>query len=93
MSQSYDKDLSKFVKKLLAAGKKMRPKSGKPLGEKTTATMTAAEINKELDKRNAQDSTLGGRMIEAGRGHERPSKYLGMTDPRRNRRAQFSTVG
>jgi len=29
MSQSYDKDLSKFVNKLLAAGKKMRPKPEK----------------------------------------------------------------
>lgn len=29
MSQSYDRDLSKFIKKLLAAGKKMRPKPEK----------------------------------------------------------------
>lgn len=29
MSQSYDRDLSKFVRKLLAAGKKMRPKPEK----------------------------------------------------------------
>lgn len=29
MSQSYDRDLSKFTKKLLAAGKKMRPKPEK----------------------------------------------------------------
>jgi len=31
MSQSYDRDLSKFAKKLLAAGKKMRPKPEKKL--------------------------------------------------------------
>jgi hypothetical protein len=30
MSQSYDRDLSKFTKKLLAAGKKMQPKPPKP---------------------------------------------------------------
>jgi len=29
MSQSYDRDLSKFTSKLLAAGKKMRPKPTK----------------------------------------------------------------
>src|SRR3982751_1871000 len=29
MSQSYDRDLSKFTSKLLAAGKKMRPKLAK----------------------------------------------------------------
>jgi hypothetical protein len=45
------------------------------------ASMTAAEINKELDKLNEQDSTLGSLMIAAGRGYERPSEYLKMTDP------------
>jgi hypothetical protein len=48
---------------------------------KDPATMTAAEINKELDKLQGQSSVLGSAMIEAGRGHERPSEYLKMTDP------------
>jgi hypothetical protein len=51
------------------------------ISTKSTAAMTAAEINKELDKLDAQDSTLGDLMIEGGRGHERPSEYLRMTDP------------
>ena len=51
------------------------------ISTKDPAAMTAAEINKELDKLNAQDSTLGSLMIEAGRGYERPSEYLKMTDP------------
>ena len=51
------------------------------ISTKDPAAMTAAEINKELDKLNEQDSTLDSLMIEAGRGHERPSEYLRMTDP------------
>jgi len=51
------------------------------ISAKDPASMTAAEINKELDKLEAQSSTLGRLMIEAGRGHERPSEYLKMTDP------------
>lgn len=45
------------------------------------ATMSAAAINKELDKLTVQDSALGDKMIAAGRGYERPSEYLRMTDP------------
>jgi hypothetical protein len=51
------------------------------ISTKEPAAMTAAEINKELDKLNEQDSTLSSLMIEAGRGYERPSEYLKMTDP------------
>lgn len=51
------------------------------ISTKAPVAMTAAEINKELDKLNAQDSTLGDLMIEGGRGHERPSEYHRMTDP------------
>ena len=45
------------------------------------ATMTASQINKELDKLSAQNSQLGQLMIDAGRGYERPSEYLKMSDP------------
>ncbi len=45
------------------------------------ATMTAGAINKELDRLDAQSSALGQQMIDAGRGYERPSEYLRMTDP------------
>lgn len=48
---------------------------------KAPATMTAAEINKELNKLDGQDTTLGNLMIETGRGYERPSEYLKLTDP------------
>ena len=51
------------------------------ISTKDPASMTATEINKELDKLNEQDSALGSLMIEAGRGYERPSEYLKMTDP------------
>lgn len=51
------------------------------ISTKAPSTMTASEINKELDKLHDQDSTLGRLMINAGRGHERPSEYLKMTDP------------
>jgi hypothetical protein len=44
-------------------------------------TMAASQINKELDKLSEQSSKLGQEMIDAGRGHERPSEYLKMTDP------------
>jgi hypothetical protein len=51
------------------------------ISTKAPVAMTAAEINKELDKLDAQDSILGDLMIEGGRGHERPSEYHRMTDP------------
>lgn len=41
MSQSYDRDLSKFTKKLLAAGKKMRPKPDKKPKEPKAAASPA----------------------------------------------------
>jgi hypothetical protein len=45
------------------------------------ATMTAGTINKELDELDRRSSELGQMMIDAGRGHERPSEYLKMSDP------------
>lgn len=51
------------------------------ISAKIPAAMTAAEINKELDKLNSQDSALGDLMIAVGRGYERPSEYLKLTDP------------
>lgn len=51
------------------------------ISTKGPAAMSAAEVNKELDKLDEQNSTLGSLMIEAGRGYERPSEYLKMTDP------------
>ena len=47
-------------------------------------TMTAGQINKELDKLDAQDSQLGQLMlmlmIDSERGYERPSDYRDKTD-------------
>jgi hypothetical protein len=51
------------------------------ISTKAPASMTAAEINKELDKLGEQDSALGRLMIEGGRGYELPSEYLKLTDP------------
>lgn len=44
-------------------------------------TMTPAQINREIDKLGERDSVLGQKMIDAGRGYERPSEYLRMEDP------------
>lgn len=51
------------------------------ISTKDPATMTAGQINGELDKLSNQGSELGHLMIEAGRGYERPSEYLKMDDP------------
>jgi hypothetical protein len=51
------------------------------ISSKDPDVMTAGEINKELDKLEEQNSKLTQRMIDAGRGYERPSEYLRMTDP------------
>lgn len=46
------------------------------------ATMTAGEINKELDKLSKIASAINDEFIAAGRGHERPSDWHNMTgDP------------
>lgn len=45
------------------------------------SAMTAAAINKELDKLEAQRSENTRAMIAAGRGHERYSDTAGKTDP------------
>jgi hypothetical protein len=48
---------------------------------KEPSEMTAGEINKALDKIDAESSKLTRQFIDAGRGHERPSEYLRMSDP------------
>lgn len=48
---------------------------------KKPATMTAAAINKERDALDKERSRLGQVAIAAGRGHERYSDRVGMTDP------------
>lgn len=64
-------------------GTKARGKTARPFKIATTkpATMTAGAINKELDRLDEQNSALGRQMIDQGRGYERPSEYLRMTDP------------
>lgn len=63
------------VEEALAAGP---TRVGNP---KPVASMLASEINRALDKLEAEDSRLTGEMIAAGRGNERPSEYLQMNDP------------
>jgi lysophospholipase L1-like esterase len=70
------------------AGPAITPVQGLPLmlaapkiSTKDPATMTAGEINKELDKIDRIDSGITERFINAGRGHERPSEIRNMIDP------------
>ncbi len=51
------------------------------ISSKDPSGLTAGSINKELDKLEEQNSKLGQLMIDAGRGYERPSEYLNMSDP------------
>jgi hypothetical protein len=48
---------------------------------KDPATMTAGEINKELDALRDRSSDLTDRFIAAGRGHELPTETHEKTDP------------
>lgn len=48
---------------------------------KAPAEMTAGEINRELDRLDKLSSKACDRMIEAGRGHERPSEIVTKADP------------
>jgi hypothetical protein len=43
--------------------------------------MTASQINKELDKLSAMDSTLTDEFIAANRGHETAFQIMKQTDP------------
>ena len=43
--------------------------------------MTASQINKALEKLDQKGNALSQKMIDEGRGHERPSDYLSKTDP------------
>lgn len=47
----------------------------------TPATLTAGEINKELDKIDVIDREVGQHLIAAGRGYERPTDMEGKQDP------------
>jgi hypothetical protein len=51
------------------------------ISTKDPRTMTAGEINKELDRLDTLRSANTRAFIDAGRGHERPSEYLTKTDP------------
>jgi hypothetical protein len=48
---------------------------------KDPATMTASEINKELDRLDAESSTVTQELIDTGRGSELTSETLKKTDP------------
>jgi hypothetical protein len=48
---------------------------------KKPATMSATEINRELDRLDARRAKNTEAFIDAGRGHERPSDYLSKSDP------------
>lgn len=48
---------------------------------KDPATMTAGEVNRELDRLDKKRRAIGQEMIDAGRGHETYSETWKMTDP------------
>ena len=48
---------------------------------KSPAEMTAGQINKELDRLDAENSKITDEMIEAGRGNETASETWTKTDP------------
>jgi hypothetical protein len=48
---------------------------------KNPAEMTAAEINRELDRLEKLCSAFTDEMIAAGRGYERPSEWMKRDDP------------
>jgi hypothetical protein len=52
-----------------------------PKAPKDPATMTASQINKELDAISEKQGNLTTEFIEAGRGNETPSEYLKKDDP------------
>jgi hypothetical protein len=58
------------------------PGSGphKGVGTADPATMSAKEINKELDNLDKQSSAITSKMIEQGRGSEKPSETHAKTD-------------
>lgn len=47
----------------------------------SASTMTASQINRELDALDKKMSKINDRFIEAGRGHERPSETMQKDDP------------
>lgn len=49
--------------------------------DRDPASMTASEINRELDRIDARRSRNTDAFIVAGRGEERPSEYLAKDDP------------
>lgn len=50
--------------------------------------LTAAQINRELDRLERESSRISDKMISAGRGSERPSEYLMKSDALSRRAAQ-----
>mgnify|MGYP000997312859 CR=1 FL=1 len=48
---------------------------------KDPRTLTASQLNKELDKLDVEDSKITEKLIAAGRGHETYSETSKMTDP------------
>lgn len=82
--QTVERLREKFTSKngvnLIPARRKANPSSSNPT-HKDPGTMTAGEINKELDKLDALSSKHTDEMISSGRGHERPTDWWGKTDP------------
>lgn len=62
-------------------GEFARKVSRKLTGRPDPATMSAAEVNRELERLRELDHELNDRLITAGRGSERPSDRRDLTDP------------
>ena len=64
-------------------GRKLKPQqiaAGGPGSGRHPGTMQPSEINKELEDNRKKSSVLNQRMIEEGRGSERPSEYRKKSD-------------
>jgi hypothetical protein len=69
------------VAKPVEAPKAQTTEAKMPKAAKKPSTMTAGEINKELDRLDARSRKNTEAFIAAGRGHERPTDYQRKTDP------------
>jgi hypothetical protein len=81
MTKKSPAQLQREIDEALAGGSAASKVPTFKISSSVPSTMTAGQINKELDKLDEQDTRLGDLMIAEGRGHERPSEYLKLTDP------------
>lgn len=77
------KDGKRNVDRLIAELEANGPRESNPfrMSAKDPSDMSAAEINRELDRISAEDSKVNQEFIDAGRGHEKYWDILKKDDP------------